>query len=205
MIFGILKLVVLVLFLYLVWRNLRDDYKENELIDYSWLAVTVALVTGRLSYGLINWGVWNESLINWFVFWSNPGFNYVGAVAGLMLVTWWNCRDKEWKLWPFLEKITWITYLILSLLMLGEGLWFHAVVFVIAMVIAIQISGRYRAFVWYKSGKRGFVFFLVNLLVGLMLALVSWWLKDGPIVIIIYLILSLISGVGLVMLANDEN
>lgn len=205
MIFGILKLVVLVLFLYLVWRNLRDDYKENELIDYSWLAVTVALVSGRLSYGLINWGVWNESLTNWFSFWSNHGFNYVGAVVGLMLVTWWNCRDKEWKLWPFLEKITWIIYLILSLLMLGERLWFHAVVFVIAMVISIQISGRYRAFVWYKSGKRGFVFFFVNLLVGLMLALVSWWLKDGPIVIISYLILSLISGVGLVMLANDEN
>jgi len=39
--------------------------------------------------------------------------------------------------------------------------------------------------------------------VGLLLAGLSWWLKDWPYSIIGYLALSLISGAGLVILANE--
>lgn len=205
MIFGLLKLAGLMLFLYILWRNLRDDYKEDDLIAYGWAAVAAILVVGRLSYGIVNWGVWNDSWIDWVNLFNKTGFNYVGAVAGFLLVSWHFCRDNEWKIWPLMEKVTGMSYLALSFYSLLEGWWIWSGIFLFAALLAKYISSKYRSFVWYKSGKKGFVFFFVNLIVGFVSGLLSWWLKNGPIVVIAYLMFGLISAIGLVMLANDEN
>ena len=57
--------VGMILFLYLTWRNLREDYKEGVLVSFSWLALLAMVLGGRLLYGLLNWGVWNDNWMDW--------------------------------------------------------------------------------------------------------------------------------------------
>jgi hypothetical protein len=210
MFFGIIKLVGLVLFLYLTWRNLNDSYKDDLLISYSWLCVLAFMVAGRLTFGIVNWGVWNDKLADWLLFWVKPGFDYWGGLAGIFGITVWLCRQYGWKLWSFLEDMTGTIYLFMAFL-LADVLWtrnfdFRVLVYILISVVgymlSAQISGRYRSLVWYKSGKKGFVFFFTNSIAAVLLLIQAIFYKDRPTVWISYLLLSLISLTGLFILGE---
>ncbi|MBI2465573.1 prolipoprotein diacylglyceryl transferase [Candidatus Shapirobacteria bacterium] len=210
MVLGLIKLLGIVLFLYLVWRNLNDDYRDEHLISYGWSSIMVMLLGGRIVYGLWNWGALNDSWTSWLMVWKTSGFNYYGGVMFVLLWTWWFCLKNEWKLWSFLEDVTPIYYLLLAFLSGGEyiqrGLDFRLlvwmIVFVIGYLLANFLKGNYRSISWYRSGKKGFIFFATNLVMGLVATVISFLFKDGLFLIILYLGLSLIFGVGLVILGE---
>lgn len=210
MFFGIIKFVGVVLFLYLTWRNLYENYKDDLLIFYSWVAILMFSVTGRLVFGLTHWGVWNDNLIDWVLFWQKPGFDYLGGVLGIFGVSVVFSRSYQWKLWSFLEDTTGTLCLFMAFLM-TEELWMsnfskkvlaYLVIAVIGYVISYYIAGKYRSLVWYKSGKKGFVFFFIMFLMSLLMAVQALIFKDRPIMLVLYLILSLISVVGLFILGE---
>jgi hypothetical protein len=210
MFLGIIKLIGVILFLYLTWRNLNDSYKDDLLISYSWLCVLVFLAAGRLVFGMINWGVWNKALTDWLVFWQKPGFSYWGGLAGILGVTVWFCHRNSWKLWSFLEDMTGTLYLFVAFMLAAElwsdGFNFRVLVYVLiagtGYILSGAISNRYRSMVWYKSGKKGFVFFFTNLVTAILLALQAIIYKDRPTIWVLYLMLSLISATGLFMLGE---
>lgn len=210
MVLGIIKLIGIVLFLYLTWRNLRDNYQEEKLVSYSWLALLFFLLGGRLVFGLINWGVWNNNLMDWLSFWQKPGFSYWGGMVTMFLATIWYCNVNDWKLWSFLEDMTGIIYTMVVLLMLDEwirtGLDRRVGIYVLAAflgwIINKLVAKRYRSFGWYKSGKKGFGWFFPNLIVFLFLALVGvFWFKDW-LIAVIFGLFGLISLAGLFILGE---
>ncbi len=202
MIFGILKVIGIVLFLYLIWRNLKDDYLAEDLVAYSWLAVLVFLIGGRLAYGVENWGIWNENWIDWFLFWEKPGSMLVGGYGCLVAVTIGWCLNKGWKVWSFMEDLSPILLGLLIFWAGSEGAWVVAGVLVVGYLIGWWLGKRYRSFAWYRSGKKGFVFWSLNAILWLILAVVSLGLNSREIVAGLELGLSLISGIGLVILGD---
>lgn len=183
--FGILSIVGIVLFLYLTWRNLRDNYQEAYLIPYSWMAL--------------------------LAFWLGAKYiNYVGGYFGLLAITYIICKNNSWKFWPFLEDIIGnIGILIIS--MLANELIFIKfnlqivliiLVLIISLVVNVFVEKKYRSFVWYKSGKKGFSFFFVNFLVWLLLSGVFFFLGNNKIYFYLCLVASLISLVGLFILGE---
>jgi prolipoprotein diacylglyceryltransferase len=64
MILGIVRAIAVLLFMYLSWRNLRDNYKEENLITFLWIIVILFLVGGRVGFGFINWGIWNDNILD---------------------------------------------------------------------------------------------------------------------------------------------
>jgi FlaA1/EpsC-like NDP-sugar epimerase len=64
------------------------------------------------------------------------------------------------------------------------------------------VSKRYRSFVWYKSGKKGFALLLLNFLFFLVLAPILIFFKDNLVNIILSIIISLVSLVGLFILGE---
>lgn len=210
MFIGIIKLIGAILFLYLTWRNLKDNYNDDLLISYSWLSILMFVLLGRIVFGLINWGVWNEEWVDWLLFWQKPGFNYWGGVAGILLATYWFCRQYGWKLWSFLEDMTGTIYLFMAFI-LADELWsanfnirilIYVLVALSGYILSNQIASKYRSFVWYKSGKKGFVFFFTNTVVAILSLLMAISYKDRPTVWILYLIFSLISVTGLFILGE---
>ena len=125
------------------------------------------------------------------------------------LVTWWWVGRVDWKMWSFLED-TLVAVLILGAFgvvgfasRLGWS-WNEVIylsIIVVGGVLGMWLKVRYRSFFWYKSGKKGFVFLASNLVIFLMLGI--YWLVAGKIVFGGgAVILSLISGGGLVMLGK---
>lgn len=201
------------LWLYLVWRNLRDSYQEEKLIGYSWMILLVFLVVGRITFGVVNWGVWNERIVDWLLIWQKKGFNYWGGLGAAVITTIWYCKVNNWKIWSFFEDITKIWYLLMGLVLIGELIrggfnWLTVAYFgvvIIGLVIALMIEGKYRSLVWYKSGKKGFVFFFTNMMGCLLAGVVGIILGEKLIVAGIFSGLCLIFMIGLFILGEVFN
>lgn len=213
MVLGIIRAIAIILFLYLSWRSLRENYKEESLVPFLWGAVAIFLVAGRVAYGLVNWGVWNENIMNWFLVWQKPGFEYLSAMlcmfGGMALMA----KHNDWKVMSVLEDITWESLLMVSLFFTDEfirgrfdinyGLSLVAVV--LGLMAALWVKKKYRSFVWYVSGKKGFVFYFTAILVFAMFTGISFLLKQGWIIRSLYLVLSLLSVIGLFILGEVLN
>ena len=83
---GIVRVLGIILFAYLTWRSLRENYEEDKIVTYSWVALLSFFVGGRIVYGLVNFGVWNDSWMSWLSVWDKPGMSYVGGALVLLLI-----------------------------------------------------------------------------------------------------------------------
>ena len=213
MVLGLIKLFGIIVFLYLIWRNLYDDYRDDLLISYGWGSMLTMLLGGRIVYGLWNWGVLNDSWINWLMIWKVSGFNFYGGIATSLIWTVWFCVRNEWKVWQFLEDVTPIYYLFLAFINAEEyvksGFDAHRLILMLVAVVGYLLSnflkGRYRSFTWYKSGKKGFIFFAVNMIVSWLMAGLVFVSKEGWAITGAYLVLGLIFGGGGVILGEVFN
>ena len=212
MVLALIRVFGIFLFLYLIWRKLRDDFVEDEVVSFSWIALVGFLLVGRVSYGLINWGVWNESWTNWVLFWQNPGFNYLFGYLGLWLTAFWYLKDKKWKTISVFEDM--LRAVVVLAVALGvdeyirgsrniEVLYVMGVL-VLVTVMSLVLGRKYRSFVWYKSGKKGFLWYFFNIFLFLFLGGLLLWLGKGMFWWIFSFLLSLISGVGLFILSSDN-
>lgn len=206
----IFSIIGTILFLYLVWRNLKDDYKSENLISYTWLALLGFFVGGRLIFGLLNWGVWNDSIWNWLNFLKYKGINLIGGYLFLLMITYFVTKFRNWKMWSFAEDNIKF-FLVFGFFLLPDELInskfdlkiiLLLVVILIGFISTFWLKGKYRSFVWYKSGKKGFVFFTVNFLVLLLLSLVSVLFKERILFSYLYLGGSLLSLMGLFILGD---
>lgn len=209
---GIFRILGLVIFMYLLWRDLRDDYGDQKIINYAWIALLGFLVGGRVVYGLINWGVWNDSWISWLSVWNKPGTNYLGSYLGLILASWLVALKNQWKFLSLMDDIVKPTLVLSSVLMFDE--WLRSNFFIKSMiylgllmfdvVLVNWLKKRYRSFSWYKSGKKGFVVLFNNLLFFLAVFIVLIIYKDNWFSTFLALFISLISGVGLYILKKEK-
>jgi hypothetical protein len=210
---NILTILAGVIYLYLIWRNLRDNYNHEGLVSYSWLSLLAFLIGGRLAFGIANWGVWNDNWWNWLSFWDKTGFNYIGAVVVWTIMTGGYCQKLGWKVWALFEDVVGIGYIFMTILILVEAInhkfdlyWLTLMmVLVVTMAAKRLIIGKYRSFGWYGSGKKGFAFFFANIWLGVLLA--GWFYlvaRAGIILSGLSLIISLTSIVGLFILGRNR-
>ena len=210
---GIIKVLGMVLFVYLTWRNLRENYEEDKIVSYSWLALLGFLVGGRIVYGLVNFGVWNDSWMSWFSIWSKPGIDYVGGFLALILTSTIYAKLNNWKVIPFFEDGLINDLVLLSFLIADEFVRtkFDLMIgtyllFLILVVFLVKfLKKKYRSFIWYKSGKKGFTFLLTMFLSFLTLGFLRMFFQSNIIYSVLYWVISLISLTGLCILGEVFN
>ncbi len=128
------------IFLFQMFRLLKEDYPEKQIVKASLLGLVLAFGFNYLNgYLKLNLNVW--SLI-------------FSAVIVVLIFS----SQLEWRFWSVLELITWPGLVCLAVAFAGqlEG------VFYLFLVLASFYWRNYRNFRWYPSGKAGF-FFLINL------------------------------------------
>ena len=210
---GILRIIGIILFAYLTWRNLRYNYEEDKIVTYSWISLLSFFIGGRITYGLVNFGVWNDSWLSWFSVWDKPGMDYIGGFFALILVNFIFSRINNWKFIPFCEDALFNSLLFLSFLISDEfvrsrfdlkvGIY---LLFLILMMVFVSLTKKkYRSLVWYKSGKKGFAFLATGFLAFLILGFLGFYFKVNLIYSILYWIISLISLTGLCILGEVFN
>ncbi len=207
---GILKAIGVVVFLYLTWRNSKENYGDEKLISYSWLSLLVFLVGGRLTYGLLNFGAWNDSIANWFLVWQKPGMNYIGAYLFWVLASIIYAQKNEWRVWSFLEESIGNFGIFILFIMAdeilrggGESLGLQVLLLLVGTgILTVVLGKKYRSFVWYRSGKKGFLFFFSNMIFWFLMVIRAFIFKDGFQPWGLYLTLCLISVAGLFILGE---
>lgn len=193
----IISIVGVVGYLYFNWRILRENYKEEEMVAFGWVSLLLFLVGNRLIYAIFNFSTWPTGEEGrWLEFWkmwqSGIWGGYLLWLLGALIVS----QDREWKFLTFAEDnlrpLFWLT----SSVLLASMNWSLLLASGISMLGYWFFYGKYRSFLWYKSGKKGFLFLMVNILFFLTVSVISknWW----------FIIVSLICGVGLIMLGNDK-
>ena len=210
---GILRIIGIILFAYLTWRNLRYSYEEDKVVTYSWVVLLTFFVGGRIAYGLVNFGIWNDSWLNWFSVWNKPGMDYVGGFLALILANFIFSRMNGWKFIPFCEDTLTNSLFLLVFLMGDEFLrtkfdlrvGFYLLFLVLMMFLMAFFKKKYRSWVWYKSGKKGFAFLATAFISFLILGFLGLYFKVALFYSILYWVISLISLVGLCILGEVFN
>lgn len=210
MVLAIFRVLGIGIFLYLMWRKIREDYPDDEVVTMSWVTILAFLVGGRLVFGLENWGVWNDNAFRWIMFWQNPGFNYVAGYLAMIGGSWWFMRLKKWKIASSLEDMVTPVLFLFTFFWIDEyvrsGFDFEVVkvapFLVVTLVLGWWIKRKYRSFVWYKSGKKGFLFWFVNWCGFGVMFIWGFWAGIDWLWRILAITLSLISLAGLFILGD---
>jgi len=199
-IFGIFVAFSFVVASFLLWRSLKEDFLDEEIITFTIFIVIFSLLGGRIFYIVDNFSYFGVNLARWVLFTRFPGFALTGAYLGAVSFTTYWSKKKNWDFWVLLDSLTFA--LLVSFLIGDFGLFLsHTLAlplkFFLALavlVFALFIKGRFRKFIWYKSGKPGFVaasstavFFLGNLVL-------DFWVKGG-------LYLEMVAALAIVFLA----
>ena len=201
-IFNLIRIIGVLLFLYVFWKNLKDDYPSNDVIWLGWLIVAMFYLGSRLMF----FGV-NKDL---FLFWSKPGLSYFGGYILVLITIALYVKRKSWKSILILEDgvkafLLFLTFNYLEELIRSKFSG-EVIVKILIVLLGYYLAGvfkdKYRSFVWFRSGKKGFVFWAVSALVLGLFTINNILFKNTVILSYLYGLSSLISVVGLFMLGD---
>lgn len=206
MIYVILLIIAVVVFLYHAWKGLHEDCGSQNVIGFSWMLILVIILVARM-FG----GGWNNEGPWWQILaiWRYIKMNYFVGLAAGVLTTIMIANQKKWKVWLILEDMTpgFLLFLLFMYLIniiqkfeLSELVSF-GIIFIVYFWQRWLVK-KYRSFVWYKSGKKGFLFFSVSMVVLFLMALNAFFLQNGTFQAFLYLGSSLLSLVGLYILGK---
>ena len=151
-IMGVVSAILFVLTSFVIWRHMREDYAEDDILS---LTVIVA-VLAAVSLGAWRW-------------WS------VGGVLLLPLLgLWLYCRRRKWNWWEWLDALGPPSLIIgaVASLAWGPDLIGNSLALVVGWAVLKLVSRKYRSLRWYKSGKVGFV--------GIVS--VAWWMAAWMVI-----------------------
>ncbi|KKR66605.1 MAG: hypothetical protein UU09_C0050G0007 [Microgenomates group bacterium GW2011_GWA2_40_6] len=98
----------LFVYLYLSWRVLRNNYKEEDVAAFGWISLLTYLLGSRLAYGFIYWGVWSENPTKWLEFWKIGESSVIGGYLLWISMAWLVATDRGWKFFSLAEDNLWL-------------------------------------------------------------------------------------------------
>ncbi|OGM21085.1 hypothetical protein A2714_02020 [Candidatus Woesebacteria bacterium RIFCSPHIGHO2_01_FULL_38_9] len=156
---------VVLIFLYVFWRRLKEDYTQNQIFTCGFY-ILLGLVIGSI--------IADAFAPLWF-FW----LSFSGAVAGMLLGVY---RFKL-RIFEVLEASVIGALVLLSATYTFDWITtknifsaLGALAVVILMIFYALLNKHYKRFTWYKSGKVGFsgmmtlgIFFLIRTIIAILL------------------------------------
>ncbi len=196
----------MVIFLYMLWKNTRDNLNE-ETVVFNWLILVSFLVGGRIVWSIFNLTKWNNNIFDWFLFWENPGFSFVAGLVSVLGYIFVYCLYNRFH-WVELSEDILVPVIVFGCLWLLsdwskfiDGGYWKAIGLVIVGIVSIW-ARRYRSFYWYKSGKKGFMLLFGAGLYSLYLFGIDIYTKNGSIFSYLALGSGLLFWSGLVILGE---
>ena len=137
--------VGIIVFLFFLWRGLREDYKVNEIFSFGF-HVIIFMIIGLLVSLIFYKTAW---------FW----LSYVGAIIGFVI----GLNRAKIKFLDGLETAVLSFFYLFEVVLVGfflnlySPLSFAIMVFVLWLLLLFYfLKGKYKSFGWYKSGRIGF-------------------------------------------------
>ena len=175
----LVNLVGVILFLFLFWKRLKEDYSSNIIFGLSFfvlLGVFLGYLTSRYFFP------------HWF-FWFEAFGAFLGFAIGIIK---FNTRFFETYEALFISFLPWLTLFYLAELIKKPSLAIAVITLLNFSLILLFdfVSMRYKNFSWYKSGKIGLaglltsgVFFLLRAAIATMFTSVISFLGLSEIIL----------------------
>lgn len=202
--FGFFAAFAFILASFLIWRKLREDYPEEEILTFTiWLALVVFL-GGRLFYLINYFADFGFDLGKWLLFNRYPGFSFVGSFLGGIIFSFYWVRKKNWDFWIIIDNLIQVFLFVFLVCGLGallekpsfaeriiqETIFLKVFFSLVVLLLSFLVERHFRKFIWYKSGKPGFtacfvaaVYFLVNFGLDFFRGTGLYWEKPGSLMI----------------------
>ena len=191
--FGFFLALSFVLGLFIIFQELHEDFKEDDIFDSSLLSVFFGLLGSRLFYVLLNWEKFSQQLWRIIFVNANPGFSLYGGLFSGFLTLFFYCRQKKLSFLRLADAFSKGLVLAIFLGFIGSFLDGGEVGKLTNLPWGLPIVGY--------SGLRHpvslyFAFYLLIIFI-IFLKLKSRYLKTGSL----FLILIMILGLGMMPLA----
>jgi len=204
----IIGIVGCALFQYGIWRSLREEYEETEIITFGWVSLVVWIVAGWLTGSM---GVNSQG---WSYWWIGGRFNLIWALAISQIFSVWWCWLKNWKTWPTVESLLG-GYLAMGFglgffqMIFGGGRWWIITILAVSYGLFMWLSRHYRRWGWYKSGKKGIAYLITAMVImagltGGVYAGGEWATVAGKVIVLFFFAMSLILAWQLFILSQDK-
>jgi len=150
-------------FSFVFWKRLRDDFEEERILSLTIFLALAFFIGSRFFYILTHFSSFGFSF-SWFFWRSHPGFSFLGGILALIGTLYFWARKNEWDFWHLADQALISFSVSISLFCLGIFIWqtdtfsfFWFLFSLFFLNIALFLSRNYRKFIWYESGKPGFV------------------------------------------------
>jgi len=139
----IINVIGIVLFLFLFWKKLKEDYSSNIIFGFSFfilLGAGLGFLASKYFFP------------HWF-FWFEAFGAFLGFTVGIIK---YNTRFFETYEALFMSFMPW-----LALFFLTREIYIS--VFILGLIVlSVYLKAKYKTFLWYKSGKVGLVGLLIS-------------------------------------------
>lgn len=158
----LVNLAGILLFIFLFWKRLKEDYNSDIVFSISFLILLGTFIGHLLSRYLFP---------DWF-FWMEAFGAFLGFAVGIFK---YNTRFFETYEALFISFMPWLTLFYLVELIRKPGFGMAVVVLVNVGLILLfnYINIRYKNFSWYKSGKIGLAGLLTSGIFFLMRSVIA--------------------------------
>lgn len=184
--FGFFVAISFMIASFVLWKYFREDYPEEEILTFTIYLFLTSLIGARIFYIAENFPVFGLYFDKW-LFWSKyPGFSFIGAfLGGGFFLNYW-VKKKKWDLWLLADKTVIIFFLVQMIGGIGLVLstvnrfdFIRLLIVTGLFFLSYYLLGHYRKFVWYKSGKIGFVACFGLALYFLFFGLLEFFKRNG--------------------------
>lgn len=169
---------------FLLWRSLRDDYPEEEILTLTILATLFALGGGRIFFVLDHFSDFNFDLNKWLLFTRFPGFSPIGGFLAASFFVYYYTLKKHWDFWLVADHGVWAYLSIFFIGLLGAVVSQPVLPMVLlgrlgmtlfSFFLVFFLKQNYRKFIWYQSGKPGFIACAVTVFYFFGMSLLDFW------------------------------
>lgn len=172
-------------FSFVLWQRLREDFEEEKILSLTILLALFFLLGARAFYILSHFSHFGFSF-SWLFWRAFPGFSLVGGISASLVILYWWAKKSQWDFWQVADATTFSFSFSFFLLSLGIfisrpdrdsflGLFFS----LLFLGLVLLLTRSYRKFIWYKSGKPGFVATSSLSIFSLGALLLEFFIKNG--------------------------
>lgn len=191
---------------FVLWRLLKEEIDEEELVTFSLVLGLSGLIGARLLFVLFQFGAFGWKVEEWLSLVSRPGLSIMGAILGIVAGTTAFTTARKWRFWDVWDSV--LTAGLWTAGFAGIGAFLsgsmaglmtsrpwgiitalditgkrHPVSLYLVLVIVFllwwvgKINKVYRKFRFYPSGKVGFVGLSGMALLSLLFFILEYFME----------------------------
>ncbi|MCL4338180.1 prolipoprotein diacylglyceryl transferase [Patescibacteria group bacterium] len=207
--FGFFLAFSFLLSTFIIWREAKEEFKEEEYLDAFLLTGIAGLVSARILYIFMHPGDFGLNILRYIVVRETPGLSLVGGLVGGFLFLFWYCRQKKYNFGHISDLFSLAASFSLVFTKIGEqlgGAGFGKATNFILGVRIIGQSGRHHPVELYeallilvlsivlyyiynrinrKKWPEGIVFLFFTIFIPVIIFLLEF-LKDHPLYLYIF-------------------